>query len=165
MLYNMEFVYYIFGNINVTYVCLMQSLYIRPPSRMAVSRSYPGHFFPFCEKKKKHFASYFLLLHLNLYNLTEHALAWLNLAQLSSACLSLAWLRLAWLSSAQLGSARLSAAQLGSVHYFLLFFPFWLTTTLSHLMAVYGANEIRTFYYMFDLVNFAVRPILFTQSI
>ena len=34
----------------------------------------------------------------------------------------------------------------GSVHYFLLFFPFWLTTTLSHLMAVYSANEIRTFF-------------------
>ena len=33
-----------------------------------------------------------------------------------------------------------------SVHYFLLFFPFWLTTTLSHPMAVYGANEIRTFF-------------------
>ena len=32
-----------------------------------------------------------------------------------------------------------------SVHYFLLFFPFWLTTTLSHPMAIYGANEIRTF--------------------
>ena len=28
---------------------------------------------------------------------------------------------------------------------FLLFFPFWLTTTLSHQLAVYSANEIRTF--------------------
>ena len=32
-----------------------------------------------------------------------------------------------------------------SVDYFLLFFLFWLTTILSHPMAVYGANEIRTF--------------------
>ena len=52
------------------------------------------------------------------------------------------------------GSAWLSLAQLGSVHYFLLFFPFWLTTTLSHLMAVYSANEIRTFFYVtFSLSN------------
>ena len=28
----------------------------------------------------------------------------------------------------------------------LLFFPFWLTTTISHPMAVYSANEIRTFF-------------------
>ena len=29
------------------------SLNFRPPSGMAVSRSYPRHFFPFCEKKKR----------------------------------------------------------------------------------------------------------------
>ena len=59
------------------------------------------------EKKKKHSASFFLLLHLfylfnffNLYNLTELGLAWLNSAQLSSACLSLAWFSLAQLDSA-----------------------------------------------------------------
>ena len=34
---------------------------IRPPSRMAVSRSYPGHFFTFREKKeKKHFDCFFI---------------------------------------------------------------------------------------------------------
>ena len=30
----------------------MTAMYIRPPSRMAVSRSYPGHFFTFREKEK-----------------------------------------------------------------------------------------------------------------
>ena len=66
----------------------------RPPSRMAVSRSYPSHFFNFCEKEKKHsasifssFASFFYLkrcIFFNLYNLTEHGFAWLNSAQLNS---------------------------------------------------------------------------------
>ena len=33
--------------------------YFRPPSGMAVSRSYPRHFFPFCEKKRKAFCLLF----------------------------------------------------------------------------------------------------------
>ena len=30
-----------------------------------------------------------------------------------------------------------------------LFFPFWLPTSLSHPMAIYSANEIRTFFFVF----------------
>ena len=33
----------------------------------------------------------------------------------------------------------------GSLHYFLLFFPLWLSSILSHLMVIFDANEIRTF--------------------
>ena len=32
-----------------------------------------------------------------------------------------------------------------SVHYFILFFPFWLPSPLSHPMPVFSANEIQTF--------------------
>ena len=110
------------------------------------------HFFFFCiffYLKRRNF--FYAFKHGSAWlSLVQLGSAWFSLAQLCSAWLSLAQLGLAWLSSAQLGSVRLSLAQLrkaqlGSEHYFLLFFPFWLTTTLSHLMAVYSANEIRTF--------------------
>ena len=89
------------------------NLYFRPPSGMAVSRSYPRHFFPFCEKKrKKHsaytfssFASFLLFKKTQLFLLVQ---TWLSLAQLGPAWPSLAqlgsaWLSPAWFSSAQLG--------------------------------------------------------------
>ena len=72
---------------------------------MAVSRSYPRHFFRFCEKKRKKafsllFSFFFkdTIFLFNRYNLTQHGLAWLNLAQHGSVSL-------AQLSLAQLGLA------------------------------------------------------------
>ena len=169
---------------------------------MAVSRSYPRHFFPFCEKKKrkKHSASYFLLFHLFLFKKTtgyrgqvttgyhglfylfKHGSTQLGLTQLDSTRLNSAQLGSTRLNSAQLGSTPLNSAQICSLrstfkkdlfasiaftffkkmqlyHLIILLlvillpvicpviwcFPIWLTSSLSYPMAIFSANEIRTF--------------------
>ena len=71
-----------------------------------------------------------------------------NLTQLNSNLLNLDQLGLTWLNLGQIGSTRVICYNKfpdGSVYYFLLFFPFWLTSTLSHPMAAFSTNEIRTF--------------------
>ena len=47
--------------------------------------------------------------------------------------------------STQLSGAFLIDSPSGLVHFFLLFFPFWLSSTISQLMAICSANEIQTF--------------------
>ena len=48
-----------------------------------------------------------------------------------------------------------------------LFFPFWLTSTLNHPMAIYSANEIRTFYLEFSSYNscYNITEILLHQAL
>ena len=164
---------------------------------MAVSRSYPRHFFPFCEKKKKAFCLLFssfpsFLLSfapffINMFSSDTGGFdgefacgfdggAWLG-AWLGAwpeawpGTWPSAWPRvwpgaLTWgfkPGAFKPGAFKPGAFKPGALHPCLysrgfktgalnpsFFFPFWLTTTLSHPMAVFSANEIRTFFFWSD---------------
>ena len=87
----------------------------RPPSGMAVSRSYPRHFFRFCEEKSilpPFFFQciFFYLKRRNLFYLFKHGLTRLNSAKIGSTCLNLPQIGSNWLNLAELSSTWLNLA-------------------------------------------------------